>query len=292
MHVILGATGHVGSAVAQSLLDQNESVTVLTRDPKKSSEWERKGATVAVVDVRDVEALRNVFKKGKRFFVLNPPAPPSTDTALEERKNAASILEALQGSGIEKVVVESTYGARPGDKIGDLGVLYELEIGLAETGIPTSVIRAAYYMSNWDISLPTAQRDGEVRTFFPLDMKLPMASPSDLGKMGAKLLMEPVGETGLYYVEGPQRYSSADVAAAFESALGRPVKAVQTPREQWTTALKSAGFSPEGADSMAAMTEITIEMIEGKSELPSAPERGETSLKSYIGALVATGSKN
>ncbi|CAG5074642.1 hypothetical protein DYBT9623_05329 [Dyadobacter sp. CECT 9623] len=75
MYIILGATGHVGSAVAQSLLDQNESVTVLTHDPKKSSEWERKGATVSVVDVRDVEALRNVFKKGKRLFVLNPPAP-------------------------------------------------------------------------------------------------------------------------------------------------------------------------------------------------------------------------
>ncbi|CAG5074643.1 hypothetical protein DYBT9623_05330 [Dyadobacter sp. CECT 9623] len=194
--------------------------------------------------------------------------------------------------GIEKVVVESTYGAQPGDKIGDLGVLYELEIGLAKTGIPTSVIRAAYYMSNWDISLPTAQKEGKVHTFFPPDLKLPMAAPGDLGRMAAKLLMEPIGETGLYYVEGPKRYSSADVAAAFESALGRPVKAVQTPHEQWNTALKAAGFSSEGADSMAAMTAITIEMIEGKLELPSAPERGATSLESYISAIVAESSKN
>ena len=36
MHIILGATGNVGSAVAQALLKHRESVIVVTRDPAKA----------------------------------------------------------------------------------------------------------------------------------------------------------------------------------------------------------------------------------------------------------------
>jgi uncharacterized protein YbjT (DUF2867 family) len=106
--------------------------------------------------VYDIDQLRSIIQQGKRLFVLNPPAPIVTDTAQEERRSVQSILSALRGSGIEKIVAESVYAAQPGDRIGDLGVLYELEQGLLKTGIPTSIIRAAYYMSNWDMALATA----------------------------------------------------------------------------------------------------------------------------------------
>jgi hypothetical protein len=55
------------------------------------------------------------------------PAKPSTDTVAEEQKTLSSILKALENSGIEKVVAESTYGAQPGEGVGDLGVLYDME---------------------------------------------------------------------------------------------------------------------------------------------------------------------
>ena len=283
MYLILGATGHVGSAVAQLLLDQGEEVTVITHDAKKKEVWQQKGATVALADMYDADQLRTVLRQGKRLFVLNPPAPITTDTAQEERKSVQSILAALTDSGIEKIVVESTYGAQPGERVGDLGVLYELEQGLFKTGIPTSIIRAAYYMSNWDMALTTAQQAGQVHTLYPANFKLPMAAPQDLGAVGARLLQEPVEQTGLYYVEGPERYSSADVAAAFAAALGKEVEAVETPREAWVSTLQQTGFSQKAAESMAAMTAITL----GQTyELPDAPTRGTTTLQDYISVLV------
>lgn len=286
MYIILGATGHVGSAVAQTLLRKGQPVTVITHDPEKSDEWTQKGADVAVVDVHDTDGLRQVFRQGKRLFLLNPPAAPSTDTAEEERKSIASILAALADSGIEKVVAESTYGAQPGNRVGDLGVLYELEQGLAKTNIPVSIIRAAYYMSNWDMSLSTAQQEGKVHTLYPPDVKLPMAAPQDLGQVAADLLMEPSEKTGLYYVEGPETYSSADVAAAFSVALNKSVEAIETPRDQWIPALTAMGFSQKGAESMAAMTAVTLETLEKKHDLPDAPIRGTTTLQEYINTLV------
>lgn len=285
MHIILGGTGHVGSALAQVLLQCGEPVTIISSNPKKAGDWQQKGATVAIADVYNTETLRTVFQTGTRLFLLNPPAAPSTDTAAEERKTLASILEALNGSAIKKVVAESTYGAQPGDRIGDTGVLYEMEQALSEKGIPSSIIRAAYYMSNWDMSLLTAQQEGVVHTLYPPDFKLPMVAPDDLGQVAARLMLEPLDKTGLYYVEGPELYSSADVAAASKAALGRTVQAVETPRDKWIPALKALGFSAKGAESMAAMTAITWEE---KYDLPASPLRGTTTLDEYITNLVKT----
>lgn len=82
--------------------------------------------------------------------MLNPPADTTKDTDVIERRTVANILMALEGSGLEKVVAESTGGAQPRDRIGDLNVLWELEEGLSRQTIPAAINRAAYYMTNWD----------------------------------------------------------------------------------------------------------------------------------------------
>jgi uncharacterized protein YbjT (DUF2867 family) len=139
-------------------------------------------------------------------------------------------------------------------------------------------------MSNWDSALETAREDGVVHTMFPADFELPMAAPQDLGHAAARLLMEPTDQTGVHYVEGPRRYSSADVAAAFSRALGRPVRAVTTPREGWVEAFKAQGFSDPAARSYARMTALTLEQEAAPAD---EAEHGATSLQAYIDDLVA-----
>lgn len=224
MHIILGGTGHVGSAAAMSLLRQGEAVTIVTRDQSKGADWTRRGAEIAVADVHDSEALRQVFRQGERLFLLNPPADPSTDTDVEERKTVAAITAALEGSGLRKIVAQSTYGARPGDRCGDLNIFYELEQQLRAQPIPASIIRAAYYMSNWDSAVETAERDGVVNILFPADFRLPMVAPDDLGRAAARLLKEPIEQTGIHYVEGPARYSASDVAACLREELRKTLR--------------------------------------------------------------------
>ena len=283
MHVILGATGRVGSALAQALLARNEPVTVVTRDARHADAVKTKGAHVAEVDVFDTAALHRVIAGGQRLFVLNPPALPSTDTVAEERRSFHAIVAALEGCKLEKIVAESTYGAQPGNGIGDLGVLYDMEQALRAAGAaPVSAIRAAYYMSNWDASLETAQKEGKVHSMYPPDFKLPMVAPHNLGEFAARLMLGAAEASGPHYVEGPERYSPGDVARAFSQALGRPVEVAVTPPEQWEQAFRALGFSDASAKSYAAMTRITLE----NKEEPEKPERGATSLDEYIAALV------
>lgn len=282
MFIILGGTGHIGSALAQRLLARGEAVTVVTRNPEARADWEARGARVAQVDVRSVDALRRVFAEGKRAFLLNPPAAPDTDTAVEERKTMQAILAALEGSKLEKVVAESTYGAQPGDAIGDLGVLYDFEEGLQAQRIPTAIIRGAYYMSNWDSALTPAREDGLVPTLYPADFTLPMVAPADVAELAARLLTEPADRSGLHFVEGPERYSMMHVAAAFADALHRPVSVASTPQEHWHSTLRGLGFSDAAATSMANMSRITLEQ---GCELPEQPVRGKTTLAQYVRGL-------
>jgi uncharacterized protein YbjT (DUF2867 family) len=283
MHIILGGTGNVGSAVVQALLKRREPVLVVTHDPAKARRLRQDGANVAVADVHDVETLHGIFRQGRRLFLLNPPAAPSSDMAAEERRSLAGILKAIGGSGLEKIVAESAYGAKPGEQIGDLGVLYEMEEALTAQSIPTTIIRGAYYMSNWRASLQAAREQGVIQTLYPEDFKLPMVAPSDIGEIAAHLMTEPIEQTGLHFVEGPDRYSSQDVAVAFAAVLGRPVSVESVPRDQWLATLKGMGFSNEAAESFANMTAATLD--ETFPALDSV-ERGVTSLHEYLSQLV------
>ena len=290
MHIILGGTGRVGSATARALLKRGEPVTIVTRDAAHGKDLRNAGARIVVMDIRDVAGLRETFRTGTRAFLLNPLADPSCDTDTEERKNVAAIVAALDGSGLEKVVAASTYGARPGERCGDLTVLHEFEEKLRAQSVPAAINRGAYYMSNWRWMLDAARNHGTLPSFFPADFALPMVAPEDLGEAAARRLLEPASETGLHYVEGPERYTPRDVASAFSAALGMTVEVEIIPRDGWEKAFAQFGFSKAAAQSYACMTGATV-AADG-TEWPDDPERGRTTLRDYIRSIVEAGGRD
>lgn len=112
-------------------------------------------------------------------------------------------------------------------------MLHDLERGLRAQPIPTVVVRGAYFMSNWDTALTAARNQGELHTLVPAEVALPMVAPDDLGRACGALLTadhHEVGQFDAHHVEGPDRYTPHDVAAAFATALNRPLRAIAVPR--------------------------------------------------------------
>lgn len=282
MNIILGGTGRVGSATAQALLKRGEPVTIVTRDATRASALKRDGARIVEANIRDASALRDVFRSGRRAFLLNPPAAPSTDTDIEERANVAGILEALNDSGLEKVVAASTYGAIPGERCGDLTVLHEFEERLRAQPIPAAINRGAYYMSNWDSMLDGVRAQGVLTSFLPADLAIPMVAPADLGEAAAQRLISAVGDLELRHVEGPERYSAQDVADAFAQAVNRKVNVDVIPLANWEESFIRLGFSELAANSYACMTRTVVD----EPAKPENPVRGTTTLQAYVGSLV------
>jgi uncharacterized protein YbjT (DUF2867 family) len=283
MHIIIGGTGHVGSATARALLRRGEPVTVVTRNAGHAADLRAAGAKVAVADVRDVGALRAILRTGTTALLLNPPAAPFTDTDAVERANAAAIVDAVTGSGLRKAVAVSTFGARPGDPCGDLTVLFEFEEKLRAQAVPAAVNRGAYYMSNWAEMLDTVRHRGKLPSFFPADAAIPMVAPSDLGEAAARRLLEGPDRTDTCYIEGPRRYTPRDVANAFAQALGRPVDVDVIPRHAWEQTFRQLGFSPAAARTYACMTGT---VLDEQDRWPDSPERGPTTLEDFIHDVV------
>jgi uncharacterized protein YbjT (DUF2867 family) len=141
-------------------------------------------------------------------------------------------------------------------------------------------------MSNWDDLLEPVRTASVLPTMFPADLELPMVAPADLGKAAAERLLSPATDSGVRYVEGPQRYSSADVARAFSEALGRPVGVEVTPRDQWEAAYRKLGFSEAAAQSYTRMNAVSVD---SGFDTPDDPIRGSVTLDAYIRDLTRRG---
>lgn len=247
MDVILGGTGHVGRVVAETLLAAGHEVTVVSRRGARST-LARSFSTVAL-DVTDTSALQAVFQK------------------------------ALQGIHLEKLVVQSTYGAQRGEHCGDLGVLYELEQGAFRLDVPVCIVRAAYYMSNWAGLLKEVKVTGVMKTLLPSAQAFPMVAPEDVGHFAGQMLLSNEGQDGIYNIEGPKAYTPTEVADVFTNLLGRSVQAQSVPQDEWYATYLANGFSAEAARSYATMTGLFVHQ---HYELPIDPHRGPTDLETCL----------
>ena len=90
MYVILGASGHTGSIIANSLLLKGEKVRVVGRDAGRLQRFVRKGAEAFTANVSDAAALTKAFS-GARRGILDvaagePPGRTRSDRAMRSRK--------------------------------------------------------------------------------------------------------------------------------------------------------------------------------------------------------------
>jgi NAD(P)H dehydrogenase (quinone) len=70
----------------------------------------------------------------------------------------------------------------------------------------------------------------------------PAVKPKEAGRAAARLIQEDWTGTRIVELEGPSRVSPDDLASAFASALGKPVRAVAVPRDSWEKMFRSQGM--------------------------------------------------
>lgn len=145
MYTIAGVTGQVGSAVADELLAARDEVRVLVRDPAKGEPWSRRGAEVAVTDLRDAGRLSDALRGSAGVFVLLPLNVTSATVASEAAELTEAVAKAVDAAGVPHVVALSAVGADLPANTGALEWLHRFENRLRGTGAVITAVRSAHF---------------------------------------------------------------------------------------------------------------------------------------------------
>ena len=247
MFVVLGATGHTGSVVAETLLARKQPVRVVVRSADKGASWNAKGAEVAVASLDDVPALTKAFQGATGVYLLVPPNYGASAWLAEQRQRMDQAAEAVKASGISHVVFLSSVGGQIPEGTGPIRAARYGEQKLATAVQNLTILRPCYFMENWAPGIDMVKGQGVLATFIAPQAKIPMISTRDIGRVGAEQLM--AGGKGKQIVElaGPVDYSPEEVAAALGRILEKTVAPQHAPLSAVVPTFKSFGFSDEAA---------------------------------------------
>lgn len=120
MHVfVTGATGFVGQAVVQELLDAGHTVSGLARSEASAQALQDKGVNVVRGSLEDIDCLKSAASKsdGVIHLAFNHDFTKFAENALAERTAVLAIIDALAGSNKPLVFTSGTMSLVKG-KVG------------------------------------------------------------------------------------------------------------------------------------------------------------------------------
>jgi uncharacterized protein YbjT (DUF2867 family) len=286
MYAIAGVSGHTGSVVARTLLDQGQPVRVIVRDERKGDPWRARGADVAVASLTDPAALARALAGAAGAYLLVPPRLDSLDPMADNLAVARSLARAAADAAVAHVVMLSSQGAHQPDGTGIILSARAAERELTEAARAVTFVRAPSFLENWGGALGMLPQ-GILPTFLPADLPVPMVATADIGRTAAAALCE--GGQGRQVIElsGPRPYSADDIASALSTLTGRPVRARSMPLEAVVPTMTGMGMSAPLAELFRQMYAGVIGGRVAWEGGAARAARGTTTAEEVLGAMLA-----
>jgi NAD(P)H dehydrogenase (quinone) len=286
MFAVMGITGNVGGAVADTLLQHGKEVRGIVRDAAKARAWQDKGVEIVTPNYGDHLAAALSGVEG--VFVMIPPNMVPEPGFPDSVVRIAAIKKAIFAAKPPRAVFLSSWGSEKTSGIGLIAPNRILEQELGETGVPSAFLRPAWFMENLVYSLSAARSTGNYFSFYqPLERPYAMVATKDVGRIGAQTLLQEWQGNRVIEIPGPISYSSKDAAAALGTAIGRSIAAVAVPRDSWVDTLAQNGMP---ADRSGAYIEMVDSLNSGWIDfgVPGTEQfKGTTDLMTTVKALVA-----
>jgi len=220
--LVTGASGKTGRATAMALLARTDVQTrvLVRRDDSRARALRDAGAEVVIGDMGDPRDMHRALVDVQRAYFLAPVNNNSLDFAL-------NFAIAAESAGLEHVVALSQWLASPNHPSVMTRRTWQIDRLLAWIpGVKHTLINVGWFADNYMPMLSMAAQLG----VFPLASGAetsPPISNEDIGRVVAGVLANPAPYVGrTLRPTGPASLSAQQIADAFATVLGRPVRHV------------------------------------------------------------------
>jgi uncharacterized protein YbjT (DUF2867 family) len=232
MILIIGASGHLGKAVVQRLLEQGKAVRAMTRNPASVAGLKQLGAEVVSGDLRNPDSLRDACQGVEQVLACAHALNGKGDNnphSVDDLGNR-QLIEAAKAAGVKHFIFISIRGASPESPLPFFRIKSAVEDYLRASGVPFTILRPTAYMDLWGelIGLPIIQQN-KAMIFGSGNNPINFVAVEDVANLACAALEDGRALNQAIEVCGPENLSMNQVAHIFESLSGKPEKISHVP---------------------------------------------------------------
>ena len=248
MIVVTGATGTLGRAIVERLLDRlpAEQLGVSVRDPDKARALEERGVRVRRGDFHDARSMAHAFEGAAQVLVVSANALGETAVRLNR-----TAIDAAQTAGAHRILYTSHMGASPDSPFAPMRTHAATEAALQDLGVAFTALRNGFYASSAVMYLQRALETGELA--LPEDGPVAWTAHADLAEAAALALTTDALDGLTPALTGAEEIDMAGLAAIASERTGRPIHRVVVPDAEFRAGLLKAGLPEPVADLSVGM---------------------------------------
>lgn len=257
--VLTGSLGHISRPLATELIAKGHSVTVISSKAEKQKDIENRGAKAAIGTIEDAGFLAEAFKGADIVYLMEPPFNFFDHTIDLERcwsEIARNYVQAIQQSGVTKVIHLSSIGAHTDKGVGILAAHHRVEHILKELpgNVSIKTMRPVGFYYNMFAFIPAIKNAGSIfQNYGGNALKEPWVSPLDIAETIAEEMELPFDGRKVRYIASDE-VSPTEAAAILGEAIGKPdLEWTVISNEDFIANLIRIGFSQQAAEGLAYM---------------------------------------
>ncbi len=249
--VITGSLGNIGKPLTQELVQKGHSVTVISSKAERKKDIEALGAKAAIGTMQDVDFLSATFNGADIVYLMEAwdaigsIFDKEVDFVAEFKKIGSNYKQAVEQSGVKRIIHLSSIGAHTNKGIGSLSVYNSVENILKQLPNEVSIkfMRPVAFYTNLFRYMQTIKMQGVIIQSYGGDQKEPWVSPLDIAAAIAEEMELPFAGRTVRYIASDE-VSPNEVANIIGEAIGkRDLKWTVIPDEQMLNGMLEAGMN-------------------------------------------------
>ena len=242
--IVTGSLGNVGKPLAETLVEEGHTVTVISHNPERQKDIEALGAGAAIGSLQDADFLAFTFTDADAVFAMIPPNFGVPDVIAYYQETGKNYAQAVQSSGVKRLVHLSSWGAHRDKNTGVILGSHEVESVLNDLPkVAVTHLRAGSFYTNLYGFMGQIKGQGIISSNYGGDDKVVWVHPRDVAAAAAEELEIPSSQA-VRYVASDERTASETVQV-LGAAIGKPDLMWQTVSDEEARAGLEQSGMPE-----------------------------------------------